>query len=88
MHGIQIDKVEYKEMAKDLKQVTLQVNVLDGLLVTEKVEGNVVLKFGMAYGFRHIGTILRSIKQKNCDFDFVEVNTPNTPNTPNALMFV
>eukprot|EP00798_Chlamydomonas_sp_ICE-L_P028447 gene28446-31591_t len=32
-----------------------------------------LLRFGLAYGFRNIQTVVRKMRTKKCDFDFVEV---------------
>ena len=47
---------------KDLKEVFLKSN-----------EGQVLLKFAQAYGFRNIQNVMRKIKQGKCDYDYVEI---------------
>ncbi len=37
------------------------------------VEGRTVLRFAAAYGFRNIQTLVRKIKRKACEYDYVEV---------------
>ena len=37
------------------------------------LNGEVVLKFAAAYGFRNIQNVIRSIKSKRCDYDYVEI---------------
>jgi iron only hydrogenase large subunit-like protein len=46
---------------KDLKEVHLEVN------------GAKVMKFAAAYGFRNIQNLVRNIKLKKCDYDYVEI---------------
>ena len=36
-------------------------------------EGQVVLRFAIAYGFRNIQAIMRQIKKGNCRYDFIEI---------------
>lgn len=38
-----------------------------------KIDGKVVLTIARAYGFRNIQNVMRSIKRKNCKYDFVEL---------------
>lgn len=37
------------------------------------MEGETKLKFALCYGFRNLQNIVRKIKSKKCDYDFVEV---------------
>jgi iron only hydrogenase large subunit-like protein len=37
------------------------------------VEGRTVLRFAAAYGFRNIQTLVRKIKRRACEYDYVEV---------------
>ncbi|DBA92266.1 TPA: hypothetical protein ACH3X2_003700 [Trebouxia sp. C0005] len=37
------------------------------------LEGRTVLRFAAAYGFRNIQTLVRKIKRKACEYDYVEV---------------
>jgi iron only hydrogenase large subunit-like protein len=37
------------------------------------VNGTVVLRIARAYGFRNIQNIMRSVKRRNCQYDFVEL---------------
>ncbi len=37
------------------------------------VEGRAVLRFAAAYGFRNIQTLVRKIKRRACEYDYVEV---------------
>lgn len=41
--------------------------------VTAELNGQVVLRFATAYGFRNIQNIVRAIKSNQCKYDFVEV---------------
>ncbi|KAK4759709.1 hypothetical protein SAY87_022840 [Trapa incisa] len=38
-----------------------------------EVDGETKLKFALCYGFRNLQNIVRKIKSKKCDYDFVEV---------------
>lgn len=40
---------------------------------TLEVEGKVVLRFALAYGFRNIQTLMRKIKRRACEYHYVEV---------------
>jgi len=51
----------------------LPESIRDFKLVHVKVNGEVVLRFGRAYGFRHIQGVLRNIKQNKSQIDFIEV---------------
>ena len=46
---------------KDLKECQLVVN------------GQVVLRFASAYGFRNIQNIIRNIKRGKCEYEYIEV---------------
>ncbi|XP_052201344.1 protein NAR1 [Diospyros lotus] len=41
--------------------------------VTLEVEGEIVLKFALCYGFRNLQNVVRKIKIGKCDYHFVEV---------------
>ncbi|CAK0781927.1 hypothetical protein CVIRNUC_005508 [Coccomyxa viridis] len=41
--------------------------------VTLEHDGRAVLRFALAYGFRNIQTIVRKMKRKSCEYDYVEV---------------
>ncbi|KAI4303555.1 hypothetical protein MLD38_039166 [Melastoma candidum] len=41
--------------------------------VTLDVDGKIVLKFALCYGFRNLQNVVRKIKSGKCDYDFVEV---------------
>uniref|UniRef100_A0A1D1YCI5 Cytosolic Fe-S cluster assembly factor narfl n=1 Tax=Anthurium amnicola TaxID=1678845 RepID=A0A1D1YCI5_9ARAE len=41
--------------------------------VTLEVEGNIVLKFALCYGFRNLQNIVRKIKIGKCDCHFIEI---------------
>ena len=54
--------LEYKQVRnKDFKEVSL------------KIYGLPVMKFALAYGFRNIQNIVRNIKRKKCNYDYVEI---------------
>jgi len=46
---------------KDLKWTTLEIG------------GQRILKFGAAYVFKNIQNIVTSIKNKKCDYDYIEL---------------
>ncbi|KAL9237899.1 hypothetical protein vseg_012394 [Gypsophila vaccaria] len=41
--------------------------------VSLEVEGKVVLKFALCYGFRNLQNVVRKIKNGNCDYHFLEI---------------
>lgn len=41
--------------------------------VSLEVDGRTVLRFAAAYGFRNIQTLVRKIKRRACEYDYVEV---------------
>ncbi|KAL3144424.1 hypothetical protein ABBQ32_004170 [Trebouxia sp. C0010 RCD-2024] len=41
--------------------------------VSLEVDGQTVLRFAAAYGFRNIQTLVRKIKRRACEYDYVEV---------------
>ncbi|CDW83058.1 cytosolic fe-s cluster assembly factor narfl [Stylonychia lemnae] len=54
--------LEYQQgKNKDLKECVLNV------------EGETVLKFSAAYGFRNIQNVIRNIKRAKCEYDYVEI---------------
>jgi len=50
-----------------------QVRNSDFREVTAELNGQVLLRFATAYGFRNIQNIVRAIKSNQCKYDFVEV---------------
>lgn len=42
-------------------------------LVLDDGAGNVLLRFASAYGFRNIQTLMRKIKSRRCEYDYVEI---------------
>jgi iron only hydrogenase large subunit-like protein len=38
-----------------------------------KVDGKVVLKFALCYGFQNLQNIVRKVKMGRCDYHFVEI---------------
>ena len=63
--GVVIDPTQPLEYIqgknKDLKECVLEL------------QGQVVLRFSAAYGFRNIQNIIRNIKRGKCDYDYVEI---------------
>lgn len=43
--------------------------------VSASVEGRGTIKFGRAYGFQNIQSIMLKLKRGQCDLDFVEVHS-------------
>ncbi len=41
--------------------------------LSSAVNGRTVLRFAAVYGFRNIQTLVRKIKMKRCEYDYVEV---------------
>ena len=61
---------------KQLAAGPLQMKTLRNADFTEtslEVEGRTVLRFAAAYGFRNIQTLVRKIKRRACEYDYVEV---------------
>ncbi|XP_074648375.1 cytosolic Fe-S cluster assembly factor narfl-like [Tubulanus polymorphus] len=57
-----IDHLEYKTLRnQDLKEVIFQV------------DGEVKLKFALAYGFRNIQNIVQKVKRGKCQYQFIEI---------------
>lgn len=42
-------------------------------LLLQDDQGNVLLRFASAYGFRNIQTLMRKIKQRKCEYDYIEI---------------
>ncbi|XP_019646366.1 PREDICTED: cytosolic Fe-S cluster assembly factor narfl-like isoform X1 [Branchiostoma belcheri] len=62
LFGQDVQSVNYRTLRnKDFKEVTLEV------------EGKVVLKFALAYGFRNIQNMVQKIKRGKSPYQFVEV---------------
>lgn len=56
------DQIVYKQLRNsDFKEVNLEIN------------GEVKLRFAIAYGFRNIQNIVQKIKKKNCSYHFIEI---------------
>ncbi|XP_065656211.1 cytosolic Fe-S cluster assembly factor narfl-like [Hydra vulgaris] len=56
------EQIIYKPLRnKDFQEVILEI------------DGEVKLRFAFAYGFRNIQSIVQKIKQKKCNYDFVEI---------------
>ena len=61
---------------KQLPEGPLQMKTLrnvDFKEISLEVEGRTVLRFAAAYGFRNIQTLVRKIKRRACEYDYVEV---------------
>ena len=57
-----IENLEFKQVRnKDFKEVILEAH------------GIPILKIALAYGFRNIQNIVRKIKTKKCEYDYVEI---------------
>merc|ERR1712106_834030 len=57
-----LDSLTYKTLKNaDFKEVILEK------------DGNPVLKFAIANGFRNIQNLVQKLKRKRCDYDFVEI---------------
>nr|XP_056722286.1 cytosolic iron-sulfur assembly component 3 [Euleptes europaea] len=62
LFGIQVGHVEYKPLRnKDFQEVTLEK------------EGEVVLRFALAYGFRNIQNLVQKLKRGKSPYHYVEV---------------
>lgn len=56
------DKIVYKQLRNsDFKEVNLEIN------------GEIKLRFAIAYGFRNIQNIVQKIKKKNCPYHYIEI---------------
>ncbi|KAE8578895.1 hypothetical protein XENTR_v10023822 [Xenopus tropicalis] len=62
LFGVHVDTVVYKPLKnKDFQEVTLEQ------------DGNVVLHFALAYGFRNIQNLVQKLKRGRCPYHYVEV---------------
>lgn len=62
LFGIHVDEVTYKPLRnKDFREVTLER------------EGQVLLRFAAAYGFRNIQNLVQKLKRGRCPYHYVEV---------------
>ncbi|XP_027512462.1 cytosolic iron-sulfur assembly component 3 [Corapipo altera] len=62
LFGIQVDAIEYKPLKnKDFQEVTLQR------------DGEVLLQFALAYGFRNIQNLVQKLKRGKSPYHYVEV---------------
>ncbi|XP_071427426.1 cytosolic iron-sulfur assembly component 3 [Pithys albifrons albifrons] len=62
LFGIQVDTIEYKPLKnKDFQEVTLQR------------DGEVLLHFALAYGFRNIQNVVQKLKRGKSPYHYVEV---------------
>jgi iron only hydrogenase large subunit-like protein len=57
-----LDKIVYKTLRnQDFKEANLEI------------DGQVKLRFCLAYGFRNIQNIVQKMKKNNCPYDYVEI---------------
>ncbi|XP_054851546.1 cytosolic iron-sulfur assembly component 3 [Eublepharis macularius] len=62
LFGIQVDKLEYKPLRnKDFQEVTLEK------------DGEILLRFALAYGFRNIQNLVQKLKRGKSPYHYVEV---------------
>nr|XP_004652190.1 cytosolic iron-sulfur assembly component 3 isoform X1 [Jaculus jaculus] len=62
LFGIHVDEVTYRPLRnKDFQEVTLER------------EGQVLLRFAVAYGFRNIQNLVQKLKRGRCPYHYVEV---------------
>lgn len=62
LFGIHVDEVTYRPLRnKDFQEVTLEH------------EGQVLLRFAAAYGFRNIQNLVQKLKRGRCPYHYVEV---------------
>ncbi|KAM4631908.1 cytosolic iron-sulfur assembly component 3 [Discoglossus pictus] len=62
LFGIHVDKITYKPLKnKDFQEVTLEK------------DGDVLLQFALAYGFRNIQNLVQKLKRGRCPYHYVEV---------------
>ena len=60
--GEELDTLTYKTLKNaDFREVSLER------------DGNTVLKFAIANGFRNIQNLVQKLKRKRCEYDFVEI---------------
>ena len=58
----ELDTLTYKTLKNaDFREVSLER------------DGNTVLKFAIANGFRNIQNLVQKLKRKRCEYDFVEI---------------
>ncbi|KAG8433308.1 hypothetical protein GDO86_017552 [Hymenochirus boettgeri] len=62
LFGVHVDEIVYKPLKnKDFQEVTLEK------------DGNVLLHFALAYGFRNIQNLVQKLKRGRCPYHYVEV---------------
>ncbi|KAM4025216.1 cytosolic iron-sulfur assembly component 3 [Anomaloglossus baeobatrachus] len=62
LFGLHVDKITYKPLKnKDFQEVTLEK------------DGELLLQFALAYGFRNIQNLVQKLKRGRCAYDYVEV---------------
>ena len=60
--GEELETLTYKTLKNaDFREVSLER------------DGNTVLKFAIANGFRNIQNLVQKLKRKRCEYDFVEI---------------
>jgi hypothetical protein len=57
----------------DLKGAEVSFDRLQEVFLQSPTNGNVLLRFALAYGFRNIQSLMRKIKIKKCEYHYVEV---------------
>ena len=61
-YDLKPDEIVYKQLRNsDFKELILEIN------------GELKLKFALAYGFRNIQNIVQKIKKNNCSYHYVEI---------------
>lgn len=61
-HNLKPEDIVYKQLRNsDFKEMNLEI------------DGQVKLKFALAYGFRNIQNIVQKIKKNNCPYQYVEI---------------
>lgn len=61
-HDLKHEEIVYHQLKNsDFKEVNLEIN------------GEVKLKFALAYGFRNIQNIVQKLKKKSCPYHYIEI---------------
>ncbi|KAG9476660.1 hypothetical protein GDO78_002186, partial [Eleutherodactylus coqui] len=62
LFGLHVNEIKYKPLKnKDFQEVTLEK------------DGEVLLQFALAYGFRNIQNLVQKLKRGRCAYHYVEV---------------
>lgn len=73
LYGVSLEAVDYHVNKPNYKELQWEVTItFVPKYLFSQVDGKVVLKFVSAYGFRNIQSVIKSLKQGNCDFDYIE----------------